>query len=115
MHKEHFQVLESLYSNEPILSTKCDKESGIVVLYRSDYIQKMSNILDDKAKFLSMGSVNLHGNMAKNEQKLQKQLLDLVNQNILAHDDRTGSQHPCIYGLPNTHVKRMSHFGPFYL
>ena len=68
----------------------------------------MGNILEDKTKFLNMGSVNLHDNTAKNEQKLQKRLLDLVNQNILARDvyDRirpTGSQCPRIYGLPKTH------------
>ena len=38
----------------------------------------MGNILEDKTKFLNMGSINLHDNTAKNEQKLQKRLLDLV-------------------------------------
>ena len=59
----------------------------------------MGSILEDKTKFLNMGGVHLHDNTAKNEQKLQKRLLDLVNQNILARDvyDRvrpTGSQRP---------------------
>ena len=53
-------------------------------------------------------AVHLHDNTAKNEQKLQKRLLDLANQNILARDvyDRvrpTGSQRPRMYGLPKTH------------
>ena len=108
MHKEHFHAIKSLRSNEQILITKPDKGSGVVILNRSDYIQKMGNILEDKTKFLNMGSVNLHDNTAKNEQKLQKRLLDLVNQNILARDvyDRirpTGSQRPRMYGLPKTH------------
>ena len=108
MHKEHFHTIKSLRSNEQFLITKPAKGSGAVILNRSDYIQKMGNILDDKTKFLNMGSVNLHDNMAKNEQKLQKRLLDLVSQNILARDvyDRirpTGSQRPRMYGLPKTH------------
>ena len=44
----------------------------------------MSSILDDKTKFFNMGGVDLHDNTAKNEQKLQKRLLDLANQKILA-------------------------------
>ena len=95
-------------SNEQILITKPDKGSGVVILNKSDYIQKMGNILNDKTKFLNMGSVDQHDNTAKTEQKLQKRLLDLVNQTILTRDiyDRirpTGSQRPRMYGLPKTH------------
>ena len=97
MHKEHFQAIKSLPSNEQILITKPDKGSGVVILNKSDYIKKMGSILEDKTKFLNMGGVHLHDKMTKNEQKLQKRLLDLANQNILALDvyDRvrpTGSQ-----------------------
>ena len=108
MHKEHFQAIKSLRCNEQILITKPDKGSGVVILNKSDYIKKMGSILEDKTKFLNMGGVHLHDNTAKNEQKLQKRLLDLANQNILARDvyDRvrpTGSQRPRMYGLPKTH------------
>ena len=108
MHKEHFQAIKSLRCNEQILITKPDKGSGVVILNKSDYIKKMGSILEDKNKFLNMGGVHLHDNTAKNEQKLQKRLLDLANQNILARDvyDRvrpTGSQRPRMYGLPKTH------------
>ena len=52
-----------------------------------------------------MGGVDLHDNTAKNKQKLQKHLLDLVHQNILARDvyggvRPTGSQRPQMYCLP---------------
>ena len=68
----------------------------------------MGSILEDEAKFLNMGGVHLHDITAKNEQKLQKRLLDLANQNILARDvydsvRPTGSQRPRMYGLPKTH------------
>ena len=68
------------------LGTKDDKsivhiskvDTWLTIINKSDYIQKMGNILHDKTKFLNMGSVNLHDNTAKNEQKLQKRLLDFV-------------------------------------
>ena len=112
MHKEHFQAIKSLRCNEQIVITKPDKESGVVILNKSDYIKKMGSILEDKTKFLNMGVVHLHDNTAKNEQNLQKRLLDLANQNILTRDvyDRvrpTGSQRLRMYGLPKTHKEDM--------
>ena len=86
MHKEHFQAIKSLRCNEQILFTEPDEGSGVVILNKSDYIKKMGSILDDKTKFLDMGGGQLHDNTAKNEQKLQKRLLDLANQNIVARD-----------------------------
>ena len=118
MHKEHFQAMQSLHGNEQILITKPDKGSGVVILSKSDYIKKMGSILYYKARFLGMGSVDLHDNTAKNEQKLQKRLLDLANQTIMARDvyDRvrpTGSQQSRMHGLPKT-PKKTSHLGRFY-
>ena len=59
----------------------------------------MGSILDDKTKFSNRGGLHMDDNVAKNEQKLQKRLLDLAYQNILARDvydraRRTGSQRP---------------------
>ena len=108
MHKEYFQATKSLHCSEQILITKSDKGSGVNILNKSDYIKKMGSNTGDKNKFLNMGSVDLHNNMAKNEQRLQKCLLDLANQNILARDvynrvRPTGSQQPQMYGLPKIH------------
>ena len=79
---------------------------------KSDYIKKMSSILDDQTMFLNMAGIYLHENTAKNKQKLQQRLLDLANQKILARDvydrDRsTGSQRPRMYGLPKTHKENI--------
>ena len=72
MHKEHFQAIKSLRSNEQILITKPDKGSGVVILNKNDYIQKMGNILDDKTKFLNIGGVDQHENTVKTEQEVTK-------------------------------------------
>ena len=80
-------VVRSTYRASPFISF-CDKDrgSGVIILNKSDYIKKMGSIIDDITKRLSMDSVDLHDNTAKNEQKLQKCLFDLVNQNILTRD-----------------------------
>ena len=72
----------------------------------------MGSILDDTTKFMNMGSVDLHDNTAKSEQKVQNRLLDLASQNILAPDvyDRvkpTGSKRPSMYSLPKTHKENI--------
>ena len=46
MHKEHFQTIKSLRCNQHIPTTKPDKGSGVVILNKSDYIKKVSSILD---------------------------------------------------------------------
>ena len=58
MYKEHFQAIKSLLSNKQILITKSGKRSGVVISNRSDYIQKVGNIFDNKTKFIHIGSVN---------------------------------------------------------
>ena len=56
--------------------------------------------------------MNQHDNTAKNELKLQKRLLELVNKKVLARGvyDRirpTGSQRPRMYGLPKAHKENV--------
>ena len=85
MHIEHILALKSLSYNQLILIAKPDKGSGVAILNKSDYIKTMGSILDDRTKFWNIGCVDLNGNTAKNEQKLQKHK-DLANRNILAHD-----------------------------
>ena len=108
LHREHFQALKSLRSNNDIFITKPDKGSGVVILNKKDYIQKMENILLDKEKFEKLGDVETQDKTAKLEQKLQKRLLELVNSKVLTNEvyDRirpTGSQRPQMYGLPKIH------------
>jgi len=112
MHKEHFQAIKFLRCNEQIIITNPDKGFGVVIVNKSGYIKKMGYILDDKTKCLNKGGVDVHSNTTKSEQKVQKLLLDLVQQTILARDvyDRvrpTGSQRPRMYGLPKTHKENI--------
>ena len=56
MKNECLQALKSFRSNSDVLITKLDKESGVVVLDKSDYILKMEKILYNPTKFELIGS-----------------------------------------------------------
>ena len=108
LHREHFQALKSLWSNNDIFITKPDKGSGVVILNKKGLHQKMGKILLDKEKFEKLDDVETQDKAAKLERKLQKRLLELVNSKVLTNEvyDRiipTGSQRPQMYGLPKIH------------
>ena len=48
MHKECFRAINRLRKNDDIIITKPDKGSGVVLLNKSDYVDKMNEILDDQ-------------------------------------------------------------------
>ena len=54
-HGECFRALNSLHSNENIVITKPDKSSGVVILNKNDFIDRMQIILDDPSKFVKLG------------------------------------------------------------
>ena len=76
MHKECFRAINQLQKNDDIIVTKLDKGSGIVLLNKSDHVDKMNKILDDQLKFRRLGPVSSNDNTASIESRLQKQLLD---------------------------------------
>ena len=107
MRKECFGAINSLRKND-IIVTKPDKGSGVVLLNKSDYVDKMNKILDDQSRFKRLGPVSSNDNTAGIESRLQKRLLDLVKADLrpkwVCEAIRpTGSQRPRMYGLPKTH------------
>ena len=96
------------HSNENIVITKPDKGSGVVILNKNDFIDKMLRILDDPSKFENLGSTSSNDNTANIESKLQKRLLELfkedsIPESLYQNIRTTGSQRPRMYGLPKTH------------
>ena len=77
MTKECFQAIESLRMNEEIIITKPDKGSGVVILNKNEYNNKMMTILNDTTKFLDLGQVTSNDNTAKIETQIQRRLLQL--------------------------------------
>ena len=108
MHKECSRAINRLRKNDDIIVTKPDKDSGVVLLNTSDYVDKMNKILNDQSKFRRLGPVSSNDNTASTESRLHKRLLDLVKADLMPkwiYDAirPTGSQRPRIYGSPKTH------------
>ena len=108
MHKKCFRAINSLRKNDDIIITIPDKGSGVVFLDKSDYVDKMNEIVDDQSKFKRLGPVSSNDNTVSIESCLQKRLLDLVKADhmpkwIYDAIRPTGSQRPRMYSLPKTH------------
>ena len=103
-------AINSLRKNDDIIITKPAKSSGVVLLNKSDYVDKMNKILDDQSKFKRLGTASSNDNTVSIESRLQKRLFDLVKADLMPkwiYDAirPTGSQRPRMYGLLKTHKK----------
>ena len=49
--KEEVKALNNLVENKDFVIQKTDKGSNVIILNRSDYISKLSKILENKSKF----------------------------------------------------------------
>ena len=110
MHKECFCAINRLLKNNVINITKPGKGSGVVLLNKSNYVDKINEIFDDQSIFKRLGAVSSSDNTASIESHLQRRLLDLVKADLMPkwiYDAirPTGSQRPQMYGLPKTHKK----------
>ena len=104
--KKHIEALKSLRNNGDILITKPDKGSGIVILNKSDYLNKMHLILSDSSKFLRMTTEK------DKTDSIEKQLTDCLKRikeqgfmsDVQFENHRpTGTTIPRLYGLPKVH------------
>ena len=68
MDNSCLQAIKSLRSNKAILITKPDKGSGVVILNKSDYVNKMECILSDISKFKLLGSLREFDKLEKMKQ-----------------------------------------------
>ena len=83
LHKECFHAISRFRKNDDTFITKPDKNSGVVLLNKSDYVDKMNEILDDQSKFKGLGPVFSNDSTASIESRLQKRLLDLVKADLM--------------------------------
>ena len=107
MHKECFQTYKTLRQNNNIIITRPDKGSGVVVLDRHKYNNKMMTILSDNTKFEHLGpaeTLDITANIEKAFQRrmykwLKDKSIPLSVYNVI----RPTSQRPKLYGLPKIH------------
>ena len=109
MHREGFQAIKSLRNNSDIVITKANKSNAVVILNKSDYLIKINVILDSQ-KFQKIGPVDEKNNTARIKGNIQRRILALTKENMLAksvyeHIRPSGSQRLKSYGHPKTHKK----------
>lgn len=67
----HYRTIKSLKSRNDMYLTKPDKGSGIVILNKQDYLDKMNNILNNPTKFRMIGPADTCDNTSKVEARTQ--------------------------------------------
>ena len=108
MNKECADTARSLRNNNSIIISRPDKGGGIVILDRSDYINRMMTILSDNTKFVKRGAVDKYDRTEGLVRKIRKELTRLLEAKTITEEVHnfihpTGSQTPRLYGLPKTH------------
>lgn len=86
---------------------KPDKGNGIVILNKTDYINKMHNIIDDTSKFKIINE-DWFRVVLRHEDRINRFLAKLHKENnidkaLYEHLRVTGSQPGVLYGLPKVH------------
>ena len=107
-NRNEINILKNLSQDKSIVICRPDKGRGVVILNKSDYINKMNNILSDTAKFKLINSDDrvLHTliqedrtNRILNKLKKEGALTDSQYNNLSI----SGSSPGIMYGLPKVH------------
>ena len=106
--KENKEALRNLRNNEQILISRQDKGSGIVLIDKKDYVDKMDNILSDYTKFSK--TINEKDKTTAIEKTISKLLVRMKKDEVLDSTTferirRTDTTIPRLYGLPKIHKK----------
>ena len=101
------KVIGILKKGDSMIISKPDKGNGCVVLDKTDYINKMQEIIDDKTKFTLLGPANNFDNINKVQDEIVKILKNLLYTLENSEDiyNLVGSITPRMYGLPKMHKK----------
>ena len=103
----YLKALNNLSKDPNIVIVKPDKGNGTVILNKSDYIDKVENIIGDESKF-KIESSNPFKLMHKLEDKINRLLKTLKNFGVINNQcyrslSPTGSKPGILYGLPKIH------------
>ena len=107
LEKEEHLALRNLAQDKGLVVTRPDKGNGVVLLNKSDYVEKMMDILNDVTKFKVI-SDNIFTLILKSEDKLNRLLRKLkescvIDNEIFSNLFASGSRPGVMYGLPKVH------------
>ena len=100
-------TLQSLKEDESIVITRPDKGKGIVILDKTDYDNKLHEIVSDTSKFKLIKS-DIQTAILKYEDKLNRLLRKIknnTNDNLSNNLYASGTKPGHLYGIPKIHKK----------
>ncbi|XP_064107906.1 uncharacterized protein LOC135216468 [Macrobrachium nipponense] len=106
-NKKDLEILKKLSKQENLIIIRPDKGKGVVILNKTDYIQKVETILEDNSKFRFLGEPDF-STIFRSEDKITRFLRSLLDQKVINNDTyqdllTTGGSYGIMYGLPKIH------------
>ena len=106
--KHEINTLRNLSKDRSITICRPDKGTGVVILDKLDYENKMLTILNDQSKFKQLQNIDPLHLILRCEDKINRFLRQLKSSNTITPNTYTtlftsGSTPGVIYGLPKTH------------
>ena len=80
--KDDYSLLKELGKKNDIVILRPDKGKGVVILDKSDYVDKMNNILNDDTKFFKVGDLTFPL-IYKQEDKINRLLKNLLDNGVI--------------------------------
>ena len=102
----HLNALKTLTRNKDLIICRPDKGNGVVILNRTDYIDKMKLILGDQQRFII--DAKQEDTSMKTLEHIKKLVKSMVVKGFISEElanklTPTGCTIPRMYGLPKTH------------
>ena len=86
--REQHQALKNLSKNKNIIITIPDKGSGVIILNRVDYVNKMQDILSDTTKFKKASNQDIYDISRKMENRVRNYLRTQLHKPGLISDEQ---------------------------
>lgn len=107
LNKEEYLALQNLAKDKSIVIMKPDKGNGVVLMDKTEYIEKIDVILSDASKFQKVNKEPFECTV-KLEDKINRVIRKLGNKGCLTDElmqslQASGSRPGRLYGLPKVH------------
>ena len=110
LSENEYNALKSLMKQENIVVQKSDKGNCVVILNKTDYVERMNELLQDQSKFrtLRMSNGSDYNYIINQEIRISNVLRKLKNNGSMTEStyqrlNPTGSQPSVLYGLAKVH------------
>ena len=117
---EEFAALKSLSKNKNLIIQKSDKGNSIAIIDKSNYLEKMQNILPDSSKFTQVSvaedkQLNFIVNVEKHITDLLKDLKnsEVIFETVYKSLKPRGSRFGILHGLCKVHKQLVDNCLPF--